>query len=129
MAGLDVMHQLHCVDLLRRTAYSAYYNETPPLRTTGRPRIAEYHVNHCVDLLVQQLTCSANYHLFTMHWVEKERFPSPDFSVHRKCPNFQALWDWRMENTLDPTRVKEVFGSGIKPDGVMQAPDLAALDY
>jgi hypothetical protein len=64
-----------------------------------------------------------------MHWVEKERFPSPDFSIHRECPNFKALWDWRMRNTLDPKRVKKVFGSGIKPDGIMQAPDLAALDY
>ncbi|KAF2820824.1 hypothetical protein CC86DRAFT_303992 [Ophiobolus disseminans] len=128
MAGLDIFHQLHCVDLLRRTAYSAYYNETPPLRTE-RPRIAEYHVNHCVDLIVQQLTCSANYHMFTMHWVKKERYPSPDFSVHRKCPNFQNLWDWRQRNTLDPHRIKEVFGSGVKPDGVVQVENLAALDY
>jgi len=64
-----------------------------------------------------------------MHWVETERFPSPDFSIHRQCPNFQAVWDWRMENTLDPHRFKEVFGSGIKPEGIQQAPNLFALDY
>ncbi|PMD40973.1 hypothetical protein L207DRAFT_427582, partial [Hyaloscypha variabilis F] len=129
MAGLDVFHQLHCVDFLRRTAYSSYYNETPPLHATGPPRIAEFRINHCVDLLVQQLQCSGNLNLFTVHWVETEEFPSPDFSIHRRCSDFQAVWDWRLGNTLDLHKLREGFPSGVKPEGIQQAKNLFELDY
>ncbi|KAH6723499.1 hypothetical protein BKA61DRAFT_685946 [Leptodontidium sp. MPI-SDFR-AT-0119] len=108
-AGLDVFHQLHCVDFLRRTAYGTYYNETSPLQAGGKLHMAEVHVNHCVDLV--------------------GKVPFAGFFYPRQCANFQNVWDWRMENTLDSHMFKEVFSSGVKPEGIQQASNLFALDH
>ncbi len=73
---LDVFHQIHCVNALRRIAYGTYYNSSQ-----GSPdhmTKAELHINHCVDILLQALQCSGNANLITMHWVETQDIPFPD---------------------------------------------------
>ena len=78
---------------------------------------------------MQQLQCSGNLNLLTMHWVETEEFPSPDFSIHRQYPDVQAVWDWRLENTFDLHKLREAFPSAAKPEGIQQAKNLFELDY
>ncbi|TQS31321.1 hypothetical protein Golomagni_08403, partial [Golovinomyces magnicellulatus] len=77
-ATLDVFHQLHCVDTLRRIAYGTYYNQTQmSLKPTNQTRM-EMHMNHCVDMLMQTIQCTGNVNLITMNWVELGKHPFPD---------------------------------------------------
>lgn len=77
-AGFDVLHQLHCLNSLRKLAYREYYNETAPI--AGRPGLREVHLNHCVDVLMQALQCSGNVNLIMYHWMDPESqdHPQPD---------------------------------------------------
>lgn len=77
-ATLDVFHQLHCVDTLRRIAYGSYYNETMMDLTSKNQTRMEMHLNHCVDMLMQTIQCTGNLNLMTMNWVELGTHPFPD---------------------------------------------------
>lgn len=94
----DVYHQLHCLNTMRELIYSDHY---PKQHNWDSEEMFHFHVNHCVDILMQALQCSGNLNLVTMHWVEMEPWPFPDMSVNRKCIDFDYLTEWRLENSVD----------------------------
>lgn len=103
VAILDVYHQLHCLNTLRRIAYGGYYNESKAgeHHHSQKGEMYEVHINHCVDMLMQTIQCSGNVNLITMHWVAEQDYPFPDMSVNKQCVNFEKLTSWRKANTLD----------------------------
>lgn len=99
-ATMDVFHQLHCLNTLRKLAYPDYY--TNPKMFNEWPLVQDIHMNHCVDILLQVIQCSGNLNLNVGHWVDHFETPFPDMSGFRQCPgNFDDLTRWRMENSLD----------------------------
>ncbi|KAI0126864.1 hypothetical protein BJ170DRAFT_421636 [Xylariales sp. AK1849] len=106
VAVLDVYHQLHCLNSLRRIAYGEYYSTTGH-HATHKAEMYEVHVNHCVDMLMQTLQCSANVNLITMHWVKEQEYPFPDMSINKQCVDFEKLSSWRQDNTLDLDKYAE----------------------
>ena len=133
---LDVYHQLHCVDMLRKIAYGDHYNKST--MNAAEATIAEIHLNHCVDILVQAIQCSGNVNLITLHWTDTQKLPYPDMSVeamkipsvyqmltsmyrsiNRQCINFNKLTQWRKENTIDMDIYREVMK---KPAGIKTHP-------
>ena len=67
MAQIDVFHQLHCLNSLRKLVYSEYYNWTSA--NAHHPELWYIHNNHCVDILMQNIMCNANTDLYTMQWM------------------------------------------------------------
>ncbi|KAH8892313.1 hypothetical protein GQ53DRAFT_647428, partial [Thozetella sp. PMI_491] len=98
VAVLDVFHQLHCLNTLRQIAYGDKYPEIS--HDPDRP-LWKFHVDHCVDILMQQLQCSGNLNLITYHWVETQIWPIPLFSVDKQCIDFNAITRWRLEHSID----------------------------
>ncbi|KAH8671704.1 hypothetical protein BX600DRAFT_510367 [Xylariales sp. PMI_506] len=113
----DVYHQLHCLNSLRQIAYGSYYNMSTVNPDKKHASIPEFHVNHCVDILMQALQCSGNVNLMTYHWVETQDYPFPDMSVQKKCISFDKLTEFRRANTIDMDKYVEVMH---KPDGVKE---------
>ncbi|KAK9418664.1 putative Tat pathway signal sequence [Seiridium unicorne] len=100
IAILDGVHQVHCLDVLRKnliTNYEYYYgsrfNFTPPLFQMA-------HVNHCLDSLLQDLMCYANPEITFFNWVEGQEAPQPDFAVNRVCRDYDAMIDWYEGNLI-----------------------------
>jgi hypothetical protein len=121
VAALDVFHQLHCLNTLRQIAYGDLY----PKISGGRERpVWKFHVDHCVDILMQELQCSGNLNLVPYHWVENFERPYPDFSINRQCVDFEAVTRWRIENTIDVDKYNR---NTRKPPGVKEL--RAADDY
>jgi hypothetical protein len=58
------------------------------------------HLRHCTDIIVQFLMCNADTTMTTMTWLETQERPWPDFSVNKKCVDFDTLVRWRYENAL-----------------------------
>jgi hypothetical protein len=98
-AHLDVFHQLHCLNTLRKIAYGKYYNAS--MGNHDKEGIYEVHLNHCVDILMQALQCSGNVNLITLHWYETQPSPNPDFSANRQCVAFDRLTLWNSENSIN----------------------------
>lgn len=120
-ATFDVYHQLHCINMLRWYAYGPLYNRT--FLDPAREGFNEVHINHCVDLLVQTIQCSGNLNLITMHWTETQDYPFPDFSIQKKCVDFDKLTDWRKENTVDMDMYVKILGQKeSKPKNATQRP-------
>lgn len=67
MAQIDVFHQLHCLNTLRMIAYPDYYE--PGEKCNEHPEMWYVHVNHCVDILMQNIMCNANVDLYTLQWM------------------------------------------------------------
>lgn len=129
IGGMDIFHQIHCFDAIRKEAFKDYYwdGERYHLEMygpeTGPPKrkhseIFWLHLRHCTDIILQSLMCSADAGMTTYMWLETQEKPFPDFSVNRKCTNFDALEQWRNENAVDIDQVAQVR----KPEGANETP-------
>ena len=90
IAMMDLNHQLHCVDQLRRAAFRDEY----PLPST-RQDFQKEHWMHCVHILYQNIMCTGSTEIITYNWLETQRFPVPDFDVQKKCKNTEALLEFQ----------------------------------
>jgi len=124
MAGMDIFHQLHCFDSIRKEAFKDYYFDGEKYHMEGygpnfgKPKrqhteIWWLHLRHCTDIIVQALMCNANTDLYTLTWLETQQRPFPDFSVNKKCVDWDAIIRWRDEHKLDVFKA----GSVRKPEG------------
>ena len=52
--------------------------------------------------------CHADAGMTTHTWLETQERPFPDFSIERKCVDFEKLVQWRDENALDVETVGRV---------------------
>ncbi|KAI0102115.1 hypothetical protein GGR51DRAFT_574256 [Nemania sp. FL0031] len=100
MVEVDVFHQIHCLNVLRKslvTNYDYYWGRKwgfdPPIdfRT---------HLRHCTSLLLQNLMCHADVEVITHEWNEEQPWPFPDFGTVKQCRDFDALLRWAEANTL-----------------------------
>ncbi|KAH7355385.1 hypothetical protein BKA65DRAFT_582307 [Rhexocercosporidium sp. MPI-PUGE-AT-0058] len=132
MAQIDVFHQLHCLNELRKLTYPDYYKSFPNSTLEynshahghghhSRSRYSklwQIHIGHCVDILMQNIMCNANTDLITLQWMETQDNPFPDFSINHRCRDFNALVDWREKNAVDMEKWDEM----TKPVGVKEVP-------
>ncbi|MCJ1394221.1 hypothetical protein MMC18_007099 [Xylographa bjoerkii] len=119
---LDVFHEIHCLDMLRREVhYDHYYGKQWP---NGAPQDHRIHISHCVYALLQSLTCSANTDPFIHYWVDVGDEPYPDFSINRQCRDFEAVLRWQEEKSIPMSQYRDVIR---KPEGV--APRIMSQEY
>lgn len=45
--------------------------------------------------------CTASTDIVTQTWVEGQTHPFPDFSINRKCRDFNAILKWQDENVVE----------------------------
>ncbi|KAM3532413.1 hypothetical protein MY4038_004081 [Beauveria bassiana] len=94
VAALDIFHNLHCLNTLRRAAYGAYYNIS--MDAKNRAGHEEGHLNHCADILFQHISCS---------------------SINKYCINYEKLLVWHKEVGLD---IDNYIATMKKPKGVKE---------
>ncbi|KAK9775190.1 putative DUF3328 domain-containing protein [Seiridium cardinale] len=94
VTGLDVFHQLHCLDSLRRAVYPDYYPHE------GSPRTWQLHVDHCVDYLRQAIMCHGDTTPVHYKWFPGIRRWGPDFASTHYCPReMEDLLTWSRTRT------------------------------
>ena len=93
LAQLDVFHQIHCLNVLRRHMYPAYYTEDWSI-------LNDLHPMHCLHMLLQNLMCEASVDMITSVWMETQKHPYPDMSINRQCRDFEAVLEWNQENKV-----------------------------
>ncbi|KAI0123234.1 hypothetical protein BJ170DRAFT_675069 [Xylariales sp. AK1849] len=100
MVEIEVFHQLHCLNFLRKVIYADYYSrpENRPVTFEVSDELLFNHVDHCVDYLRQVLMCASDVTPVTSNWVHSHHSPHPDFNTMHKCRNFDRLLEWVEEN-------------------------------
>jgi Mycotoxin biosynthesis protein UstYa len=86
-------HQLHCLHALWRDHHISEYPEAQETRDK-MPHIYELHIEHCVDMIRQQLMCKYDTGFITFRWIEGLDIPYPDFNTVHKCKNYDAIREW-----------------------------------
>ncbi|KAI1191195.1 hypothetical protein F5B17DRAFT_426840 [Nemania serpens] len=92
MATLEMFHQLHCLDLVRKFTFYKY----PYYKSTGgvfnRPVDAQInHIDHCLEIIRQVIMCNGDTGLITFHWVANNPVPYPDFNTWHSCRNPEEI--------------------------------------
>ncbi|KFY64090.1 hypothetical protein V496_03472 [Pseudogymnoascus sp. VKM F-4515 (FW-2607)] len=96
IAQIDVFHQIHCLDMIRREAFADFYYKGS---TRDEPRTS--HLTHCIHIILQNLMCSADVGIITHNWIHNDLYaeepktrPFEDFNINKKCRNFDTLLKW-----------------------------------
>ncbi|KAI0097436.1 hypothetical protein GGR51DRAFT_468572 [Nemania sp. FL0031] len=99
---IDVFHQIHCLNAVRKQMYFQHYyaDEFP----NGPDEMHWMHQRHCLHMVLQSLTCNANVDIVPHRWVENDEVPFAQFSIGRKCRNFDNLRQWNQENAIKDVR-------------------------
>ncbi|KAF9889526.1 hypothetical protein FE257_007236 [Aspergillus nanangensis] len=102
--------QIHCLNMLRRAAFAEYpgYSPSPEVNPDDDP-IWWIHLGHCTDMLLQNIRCNANSEVLTFTWLDDYEKPWPDFSIMRRCRDFDALIQWQEEHALDDQKLRREF--------------------
>jgi len=91
---LDVFHELHCINLLRKALYPQhYYNSTDTMSESKR----KIHLTHCLGSLRQSVMCSSDISTIVWRKPEGER-EGPRFDIIHSCRNFDQIKQWALDN-------------------------------
>ncbi|CCM06845.1 uncharacterized protein FIBRA_09149 [Fibroporia radiculosa] len=131
MGTIDLFHDLHCVDMIRRYSYIEHYPDLQNTMTT-RPRFFRDHLNHCLEMLRQNLMCHADIAFITYDWVAGFPKPFPDFNTVHQCRDFTKIQQWNRANRvriplerIQATRKdSELSAAVVDLNGVLIAPGL-----
>lgn len=118
MIELDVFHQLHCLNLLRKLVYP----QTFPMDLTSGSEEAQdnvYHMEHCYDQLRQSLQCSSDVSTIYWEWSPEKKKMLGSLETTHTCRNFDKIRDWALDHQLQGEFDwwKKVEGAPIKQAG------------
>ncbi|KAF8993370.1 hypothetical protein BDQ17DRAFT_1312361 [Cyathus striatus] len=92
IAGLDVFHQLHCLNLVRRALNKDHY--------PNDVHLTEEHISHCVDSVRQSLMCNADISVNVWQWSDEVKGVVGYSTQAHSCKNFNKLLDWARDHRL-----------------------------
>ncbi|KAG2363208.1 hypothetical protein BDR07DRAFT_1404903 [Suillus spraguei] len=106
MASVEVIHQLHCIDMLRRVSWgdkssgndhgkSSDHDDDESSKIFWR-----IHLDHCIEMLRQIIMCRGDVTMLTYDWVKGLKDPFPNFNIPHRCRNFEKVLDWVDEHRV-----------------------------
>ncbi|CAG9987089.1 unnamed protein product [Clonostachys byssicola] len=93
MVQLDVFHQLHCLNLMRKLVYPSVFNLD---LTSGSEEAEENldHFEHCYDSLRQALQCNADLSTIYYEWVPERNRLVGNLATTHTCKNYDSIVQW-----------------------------------
>ncbi|KAJ8093851.1 hypothetical protein PM082_009715 [Marasmius tenuissimus] len=104
IVALDVFHQVHCLNMLRKGLRPDYY-----------PPVEDWHVQHCIEHLRQAILCSSDVSLIIYHWNYEQNSTYGRSATPHTCRNFDTIYEWAKDpkNNLPLNE----FDATVKPPG------------
>ncbi|KAH7418596.1 hypothetical protein BKA64DRAFT_204128 [Cadophora sp. MPI-SDFR-AT-0126] len=98
--GLEVFHQLHCINLLRQVTYKEHYMEVGNGNFAGTPEDLQMHTDHCLEILRMNVECNADVGVFTFYMMDGDPLPWPELNSFHQCRNFDRVKEWAIDNSV-----------------------------
>jgi hypothetical protein len=116
--GLEVFHQLHCLNLLRMSTYPDYYTKLWWSDTNDKPEKVRAHLgmflifgvytddvltrtlDHCIEILRMNLMCLSDVNVFTFHKQPGKEGYWPNYESHHVCRNFDHIKQWANDHAM-----------------------------
>jgi hypothetical protein len=122
LVELDVFHQLHCLNDLRKAFYPDRFPDkwrytadgksttspsticigVSPFRTISFPYRAYLEPDHCIDALRQTLQCHADVTPLPFHVNRFNHHIVPELATRHTCRDFNKIRDWAKQRTSQP---------------------------
>jgi hypothetical protein len=98
-AGLQVFHQLECVNLLRQDSFRDYYAHQNKDFEAPRKELRR-RLDHCLEVIRMSVMCQSDVGVFTYKHYEGIHGQWPDLNTLHTCRKFDAIRDWASENSI-----------------------------
>ncbi|KAF7341323.1 hypothetical protein MVEN_01868600 [Mycena venus] len=96
IAELDVFHELHCLNMIRKALDPDYYPDWN-IKTVERAR---EHVSHCVDWIRESIMCHSDTSVIVWQWNERVQQSTPKARIPHTCRNFEPIREWGRQNEI-----------------------------
>ncbi|KAJ7694807.1 hypothetical protein B0H17DRAFT_1056873 [Mycena rosella] len=83
---LDVFHNLHCLNMIRKRIHSDYYPDSLKMEIS--------HMDHCIDWVRQSLMCAGDTSVIVWQWDPAQNITTFQGDVAHTCRNFDKLREW-----------------------------------
>ncbi|KIM96851.1 hypothetical protein OIDMADRAFT_169633 [Oidiodendron maius Zn] len=99
LAGLEVFHSMHCLDMVRQYTYKDEYDYSDNPTFQDDADFLRSHVDHCIEALRIRLMCYSDITPF-LHRIEPgaELGATPDFDTQHKCKKYDKIQEWQRNN-------------------------------
>ncbi|KAF7324952.1 hypothetical protein MKEN_00537600 [Mycena kentingensis (nom. inval.)] len=91
IAELDVFHNLHCLNMIRKGLHKDYYQEQA---------MELDHLDHCIDWIRQALMCASDTSVIVWQWDPKQQKTTFQGDVAHTCRNFELVRQWGKEHMI-----------------------------
>ncbi|KAK1702202.1 uncharacterized protein BDZ83DRAFT_595764 [Colletotrichum acutatum] len=98
LAGLEVFHNLHCLNLVRQFVHRSEFDYSDDPAFHGGEDLVLAHVDHCIEALRIRLQCSADVTPF-LH-TNGSRGIQPDFNSQHRCPKYDRIIEWAKQRQI-----------------------------
>ena len=98
IVGLDVFHQLHCLDSLRKNLRPDYYVGKANTSKVKDVAVGIEHLDHCVESLRQSLVCNADISPVRWEWIEKKGWSTT--TTDHICRDWDRVTEWAAAHKL-----------------------------
>lgn len=125
IGGLDVFHQLHCLNMVRKYFYPARYN-TSVINPDGTVNFKKWlHMDHCIDSIRQSLMCSSDVAMHSYSWLDEFKYNQVNFGTVHQCRNFDKIREWAKERAVklegyqkhvEDGKIVDYAGDGSEPE-------------
>jgi Mycotoxin biosynthesis protein UstYa len=99
-ASLEVFHLIHCLNMVRKEMFHEYYYPPTPDRNRFEEKARRTHSMHCLYMILQNMMCHVDVDIIATVWtpapyaLDLEGVPTGDFSLNKKCRDFQRVSEW-----------------------------------
>ncbi|KAK3196268.1 hypothetical protein K4F52_000648 [Lecanicillium sp. MT-2017a] len=105
-AQVEVFHQLHCLNHVRRATWPlTYFNKSWGMLypwEMEEPVAARMHTDHCLETLRLSLMCYADITpVLLLDDIDPGGVGTADFNVHHKCRDFEKIVDYVEEHGVE----------------------------
>jgi len=105
---LEFSHHMHCLNMLRQGIHQDYYNnpDKPEQMApvfTDRPFTVKIHLQHCIEILRQNIMCNADVGIIPHQWITATPDPYANFNTFHKCRDIGSVERWIKENEIPDT--------------------------
>jgi hypothetical protein len=115
---LDVFHQLHCLNRLRKLLYPRVYHTDLEGEADDD---TVYHLEHCVESLRQSLQCASDTSTIFWEWSPANKKMMGNTATTHTCRDFEMIREWAVTHRLGEGEefdmLKEVEGAPIRLAG------------
>ncbi|PYH90973.1 hypothetical protein BO71DRAFT_443520 [Aspergillus ellipticus CBS 707.79] len=96
---VDVFHQIHCLNMMRHSAFPAYYGDVRE-RTKHVPLKWDDHLLHCQYAVLRALMCHADVEVQIGQKFKGWPGLNMNFASTKSCRDFEQILDWKEANVI-----------------------------